>query len=400
MFTQAFQRSTRGDAAVVTNPLDLTATPLPPAPRRSPRRDLAQQVEDLGEQLRQSRNSRQREIAEKERVATRLSNLLHALPGAVVVLDGNGRIEQFNPAAEDLLEGLAIGASWSAIVSDNIAPQWDDGHDLTLRNGRRVNISTQALSSEPGQILLLTDVTETRRLQEGLNLYKRLSASTEVAAALAHQLRTPLAAALLDSAQLACGSDDRTRAGATRVRDALRRLERLIEDVLLFARGGELGAAPTTNGELLGALSEAIAEMRLPASFAVSVSPAADQAGLLLNQNAILSAMLNLVHNAVQACAGVGTLRVDCRRDGAMLCFSFADSGPGVNPAAAERIFEPFVTLRVGGTGMGLPVARSVARAHGGELALVRRAGSGALFELRLPVVEPDPQLAGAGARA
>jgi two-component system sensor histidine kinase FlrB len=294
---------------------------------------------------------------------------------------------------------LAIGASWAGVVRGNIAPQWDDGHDLTLQSGRRVNISTQALSREPGQILLLTDVTETRRLQEGLNLYKRLSASTEVAAALAHQLRTPLAAALLDAAQLARGSDDRTRAGATRVRDALRRLERLIEDVLLFARGGELGAALATNGDLFEALSAAIAEMRLPASFTVTILPAADQARLLLNSNAILSAMLNLVHNAVQACAGSGTLRIDCRRDGAMLCFGFADSGPGVDPTAAERIFEPFVTLRVGGTGMGLAVARSVARAHGGELALVQRAERGALFELRLPVVEPDLPRASVGAR-
>ncbi|MCC6201951.1 MAG: HAMP domain-containing histidine kinase [Gammaproteobacteria bacterium] len=391
MVTHALIRPAHGEATAGAGaPAEFLPTRQLPT-----QRDLARQVDELRAQLRQSRDSRQQELAAKERAAARLRQLLQALPGGVVVLDGDGRVEQFNPVAADLLESLVLGASWAQVVRHNLAPRWDDGHDVTLRNGRRVNISTQAPAHEPGQIVLLTDVTETRRLQEGLHLYKRLSANTEVAAALAHQLRTPLAAALLDAAQLARDSNERTSAGATRVRDALRRLERLIEDVLLFARGGELGALPTTSAALLQALRAAVVEMRLPAGFAVIIAPVSPDAAaaLLINQDAILSGMLNLVHNAAQASAGAGTLHIACHREGAMLCFAFADDGPGIASDAAERIFEPFVTLRAGGTGMGLPVARSVARAHGGELDLARSASGGALFELRLPVFAGDPSL-------
>jgi two-component system sensor histidine kinase FlrB len=394
MLTHAIPRPTAGDTGPTSN---LTrdgqvGAALASLRRSAEHRKLEGQVQRLTEQLRQSGESRQRELAEKECVAARMRNLLEALPGGVIVLDGDGRVGEFNPAAAELLAGLHRGASWSELVAFNVTPQWDDGHDVTLRSGRRVNISTQALSHEPGQILLVKDVTETRRLQEGLHLYKRLSANTEVAAALAHQLRTPLAVALLDAAQLAQDSDPRTRAGATRVRDALRRLERLIEDVLLFTRGGALGASPTSSDQLLAALRDAVEEMRLPETFAVTIGGGAPSVPLLVNCDAILSGLLNLVHNAAQACAGRGQLRVDCRLDGTMLYLGFADTGPGVNPEDAERIFEPFVTKRAGGTGMGLAVARSVARAHGGDLALSRVAQCGALFELRLPLLETDPR--------
>lgn len=392
MFTHAIPRPTAGDTAPSSKfTRDIQAGAALASLRWSAEnRKLEGQVQRLTEQLRQSGESRQRELAEKECVAARMRNLLEALPGGVIVLDGDGQVAEFNPAAAELLAGLEHGASWSGLVAFNVTPQWDDGHDVTLRNGRRVNISTQALSHEPGQILLVKDVTETRRLQEGLHLYKRLSANTEVAAALAHQLRTPLAVALLDAAQLARDADQRTRAGATRMRDALRRLERLIEDVLLFTRGGELGAALTSSDELLAALRDAVEEMRLPETFTVTIGGDAPNVPLLVNRDAILSGLLNLVHNAAQVCAGRGQLRIDCRVDGTMLYLGFADTGPGVNPADVERIFEPFVTTRAGGTGMGLAVARSVARAHGGDLSLARAAQRGALFEWRLPLVEGD----------
>ena len=146
-------------------------------------RDLERQVARLSEELAQARAAEAREYSEKERVARRLQSLLDALPGGVVVLDQHGRVQSCNPVAGELLGPVVCGEGWSDVVERAFAPRWDDGHDVSLADGRRVNIATQALDGEPGQILLISDVTETRRLHEQLEHHKRLSAKTEMAAA-------------------------------------------------------------------------------------------------------------------------------------------------------------------------------------------------------------------------
>ena len=117
---------------------------------------LEEQVALLTRELEHSRSQQLRELTEKERLASRLENLLDALPGGIVVLDQHGLIQEFNPVADDLLGPLHTADAWADVVDRAFAPQWDDGHDVSLSDGRRVNIATQALSGEPGQILLLT----------------------------------------------------------------------------------------------------------------------------------------------------------------------------------------------------------------------------------------------------
>ncbi|MCP5144845.1 MAG: PAS domain-containing sensor histidine kinase [Gammaproteobacteria bacterium] len=349
---------------------------------------LREEVARLNHALEQSHQQRLAELEERERVAARLKNLLKALPGGVVVIDGEGFVEQFNSAAGRILEHISVGLPWAAIVSANVSPRWDDGHDISLRNGRRVNISTQSLGNEAGQIVLLTDVSETRRLQDQLNLHKRLSANTQMAAALAHQLRTPLASALLLSGQAAGLADPATTRRVGRIRDSLRHLERLVEDFLLYARGGEMGAEATSVDGLMAEFHLRVAEMNLPESFTVSFPSAMPTLAVRVNSEAVVSVMLNLVQNAFQQGGDDNAMDITARCDGGFLCIAFSDNGPGIASDRASEIFEPFVTSRPGGTGMGLAIARSVARAHGGELMLDPSYADGARFELRLPLVE------------
>jgi two-component system sensor histidine kinase FlrB len=94
-------------------------------------------------------------------------------------------------ASEALLGEPLRGQLWINVVKRCFAPQHDDGYEVSLRDGRRVSVSTCPLGDHPGQVLLLTDVTETRSLQERLSQQKRLAALGEMAASLAHQIRTP-----------------------------------------------------------------------------------------------------------------------------------------------------------------------------------------------------------------
>lgn len=115
------------------------------------------------------------ELSEKERLANRLQNLLDLLPGGVIVIDGQGLVREANPAACELLGEPLIGQLWRQVIARSFAPRKDDGHEVSLRDGRRLSIATRSLDAEPGQLVLLNDLTETRRLQDQLARHERLS---------------------------------------------------------------------------------------------------------------------------------------------------------------------------------------------------------------------------------
>lgn len=354
---------------------------------------LEYQVAELTAELSASRAGQARELQEKQRLAARLNNLLDALPGGVVVLDQHGLVQEFNPAASELLGDIARGATWHSIVARAFAPRWDDGHDLSLSDGRRVNIATQALSGEPGQILLIKDVTETRLLQDQLAHHKRLSAKTEMAAAMAHQIRTPLAAALLNVGNLrrARSDADRERV-AERSLQSLRKLERLVDEMLLFARGGQLAVESLPARELLASIESAAREAFSVSGFELEFAPLADAGRVYVNSSALISVCLNLIDNACHACRSQGRVMVTAGVVAGRLCLAFQDGGPGIPAAQAAQIFEPFFTTRANGTGLGLAVARAVTEAHGGELTLVSGTASGACFLMTLPLIAPQSE--------
>lgn len=339
--------------------------------------------------LEASRAEHRRELTEKARLAARLQNLLDVLPGGVVVLDGEGRIQTVNPTAQHLLGPLEPGEPWRDVVGRVFDPRWDDGHDITTTAGLRVSISTQALDADPGQIILVTDVSETRKLQDQLARHKRLSAKGEMAAALAHQVRTPLATALLYVGNLA-RSDLQPELRARFVETTLarlRHLERLVEDMLVFARGGAFDMEPLDLAPLLTELVEELDAQFRTRGFTVAIRGALPQVALRGNRAALLSVLANLAHNASEACGGSGHLDIAATLTGAgQVDVSVSDDGPGIAPGLEERIFEPFFTTRDAGTGLGLAVARSVVRAHGGELLLVTGQGPGACFRVTLPL--------------
>ena len=154
---------------------------------------LEQRVVHLNEELSRTQDARIHELTEKERLANRLATLLQALPGGVIALDRNGVVQEYNQAALTLLGEPLSGVAWSQVIARAFAPRNDDGHDVSLADGRRVNIATCPIENEPGQILLITEVTELRQLQDRVNQQQRLVAMGEMAASLAHQIRTPLA---------------------------------------------------------------------------------------------------------------------------------------------------------------------------------------------------------------
>ena len=353
--------------------------------------DLQGRVEQLNAELSTAKDERIKELSEKERLASRLSALLTALPGGVIVLDSSGVIQEYNPAAANLLGEPLENLAWSDVIRRAFSPRSDDGHEVSLTDGRRVSISTCPLESEPGQILLLTDVTEMRRLQDRLSQHQRLAAMGEMAASLAHQIRTPLSSALLYASNLKRPhlNDEQRDRFATKIRSRLGHLEQVVNDMLLYARGGLSGMEKFTIQDLLNDLEHFLESQIKSSQTHFVIDNHVDEIGLRGNQQMLLSALINLSMNAIQAMGRGGSLCVDVRyADATTLQLRIIDNGPGIDKDVQRKIFNPFYTTRQEGTGLGLAVVAAVVRAHEGEISLDSEVGEGSSFILRLPIIE------------
>ena len=354
---------------------------------------LEVRVAGLTEALETEKDERIKELTEKERVASRLAALLHALPGGVVVIDDEGNVQEHNPAAELLLGQPLLGLPWSAIIQRSFAPRSDDGHDISLVDGRKVNISTCPLGTEPGQILLITDVTEIRYLQDRMGQQQRLAAMGKMAASLAHQIRTPLSSALLYVSNLKRQvlSDEDRFSLTDKMTSRLRHLEQLIEDMLMYSREGKVGEEIFSSKMLLDELYQGL-EPQLEVTQTRFIAKN-NETDLMIhgNRQMILSALTNLAMNAIQAmkendAKDNATIEVIITKENNNVCIALKDNGPGIALDVQEQIFDPFYTTRTQGTGLGLAVVQAVAKAHDGNVKLESSPAKGSIFKVTLPI--------------
>lgn len=231
-----------------------------------------------------------------------------------------------------------------------------------------------------------------RQLDSVLSRHERLAALGEMAATLAHQIRTPLSSALLYASNAANAALTPVRRDELlgRAIGCLNDLEQLVGDMLGFARGATASNAPVALSDIALAVTNASHALVGPGQQLNVVEPPKN-AVVCGSREALVGAVLNLITNALQASGTSASVRFDTLVTGTSAELRVTDNGPGVSPALRQRIFEPFFTTRPEGTGLGLAVVRSVAEAHGGEIRVDGADGSnperrGACFVLRLPL--------------
>ena len=350
---------------------------------------LESRVAELTTALHVAQRAESEQRAQRFQLASRLSALLDALPAGVVELASDGTVAHFNPAAISLLGELQHGEQWSGVVERAFRPRWDDGHDVSLVDERRVNIDTAAMTGKAGQILLIKDVTETRRLQDRLSHHQRLSAKTEVAAALAHQIRTPLSSAILHLGALRqLGStNEAVKTAHDKTLKGLRHIECLVRDMLMYSRDQKFTMDVLAVEDFMAQISSRV----VPSNAKLTLQSAAAAAVPLCirgNSDALLSVLQNLIDNAADA--GATSIHISCDVDASMVTFCVQDNGPGVPQKICHEIFEPFVTNRANGNGLGLAIGRAICYAHGGDLILDSSTNNGSRFCVVLPILDSD----------
>jgi signal transduction histidine kinase len=238
------------------------------------------------------------------------------------------------------------------------------------------------------------DVTERRALEKRAADAEALSAMGELAMNLAHEIRNPLNAAVLQLHLLnknldRIEADADTRAGlkerARIVGDEIGRLNRLLTEFLELARPRgivrELVHLPRLVDEVLdleeeSAKGRAVRIVRdLPADGCVAMG----------DREKLKQVTINVVVNALEAMKQGGVLTARVRLDGDSVVMTIEDTGPGIEPAVLASVFDPFFTTKEAGTGLGLSIVRKIVDQHGGDVAVTSERGQGAKVTVTIP---------------
>ena len=328
---------------------------------------------------------------------------LHLLPSGILRKDivnviGNGVVVKINKVARGLLEEPILGQLWFNVIARSFKPRADDWHEVSLNDGRRVKLEITALGDQPGQLIMITDLTETRLLQDKLGQLQRLSSLGRMVSKLAHQIRTPLSAAMLYGANLRNKKLTETARDSfqNKLVSRLQDLEQQVNDMLLFAKSGKQAVVePVSINKLIEQAKQAIEPQTLQAGATVNLHFCKQDCEILGNATALSGAIQNLIHNSLTVIKSDAVIDISayCKDEHAYI--SVRDNGQGISAELADKIFEPFYTSRSQGTGLGLAVVKSVTNAHQGEVRLLSQPGEGAHFCLKIPKLINSQSVAG-----
>jgi signal transduction histidine kinase len=202
---------------------------------------------------------------------------------------------------------------------------------------------------------------------------------------MAHELRNPLNVVKLSVHYVTTNvpqPDERLQRNLSHMNRSVDRACAIIDDLLAFSRLPPPQLSPAPVNEIV---REAISLLSVPNPVTVDWSLAPDLPLVLMDHRQIEQAVGNLVQNALQAMPEGGRLTISTRLEDGQVQIAVRDSGPGIPEELQERIFEPFFSTKASGTGLGLPLVREIALAHGGDLRLRNAPGGGACFTLTLP---------------
>jgi signal transduction histidine kinase len=243
--------------------------------------------------------------------------------------------------------------------------------------------------------LLMTDVVETRsdlqRSRDQLANAEKLAAVGRLAAGLAHEIRNPLTAMKmwLHSLRRSLAHDQKLVEKVNVVSGETVRLESIVRQFLEFSRPPELSKSRIRMEKLIKETLGLQSYLLEQHSVRVVLQCDADLPTIAGDAEQLKQVMINLVNNAIEAMSHGGELRITVARrwraDRPHAFIRFADNGPGMPTDVQQRIFEPFLTTKAGGTGLGLCIAATIVARHGGNLALESSTSRGTEWALWLP---------------
>ncbi|MCR4442528.1 MAG: two-component system sensor histidine kinase AtoS [Peptococcaceae bacterium] len=342
-------------------------------------------------------------------------NIAASTPNGLVTLDRQGLVTIFNLAAERMTGIPAREAidnhyrhvfhDWPEIINilDNaFRGELYQNNELSIKVNERqlpVLLTTSALLSardeQMGILVILRDLTDTKKLEEQVRRADRLAVTGELAAGVAHEVRNPLTAITGYLQLLAIDFDHNDpRHEFTRIiSKEIDRLNHLIDQLLYYSR-------PLPPQFLSADLNRVIEEtlllinnpaIRKNVTIKTKLTPGLPPVKIDLFQ--FKQVLINIILNGIQAIKDTGTvtLRTSYKPPSSFVCLQVEDTGCGIPPEHIPRLFDPFFTTKEKGTGLGLAVADKIMEIHHGYIEVESQAGKGTVFSIYLPAKAEVP---------
>jgi two-component system sensor histidine kinase HydH len=330
------------------------------------------------------------------------------LPVGLIATDADGRIAFFNETAETIT-GIDFRHAQGQLPDDILPAHWCGIRDAMLREekvieqemectfgtDRRIPVSVSAsriINEEGafvGNVIILRDLGEIRKLQEELRRTEKLAALGGLAAGVAHEIRNPLSSikgmASYFGSKFAEGSED--QAAARVMTTEVDRLNRVISELLDFARPSELSPRPVDVAQLVAHSLKLIEQDAEAKNITIEQTVEVNSgASFIMDGDRFSQCLLNLYLNAIQAMPEGGRLQVGVRSLGnSLLQFDITDTGEGIPLIHQQQIFDPYFTTKTKGTGLGLAIVHKIIEAHAGRITVHSQSGHGTRFSITLP---------------
>jgi signal transduction histidine kinase len=268
------------------------------------------------------------------------------------------------------------------------------------RDGTPFPIHLKAVSLSDkyeGQVLLLLqDRSEQKAIEDRTETLTQRALLGEVTAIFAHEVRNPInnISTGLQVISSRLGEDHPQHASLERIRNECTRLDRLMEDVLFFARPLELKMEPLDLEELVSRILTRWTPRFEQSAIKYHTSFSPDTPLASGDSRTLEQVITKIITNAVQAMVDGGTLSINLSPEmtehGNAIGIRIADTGPGIPQDQIDRIFDPFFTTKKDGTGLGLAISRRIMMAHQGGIQIESYPGAGSVFILTIPIAPDD----------
>lgn len=353
-----------------------------------------------------------------------LETVFNAIQEGIIVTDANGRITYLNDAACKLfglenedslgkrLDERVRGLNWKSLTESGGAVTRDI--EVFYPQNRVINFYIVPLrieQDEPeakidndkidivdrhvGHAMIVRDITESRRTAEQTLESERFNALTMLAAGVAHEIGNPLNSLNIHLQLMERklrDLDPRTRTAFKEsieiARGEIDRLDSIISQFLRAIRPTHPQLQPSNVNEIIDEATRFFAPELKDRHIHLEQELRSDLPLLELDRDQMKQAFYNVIKNSIEAMNQRGTLRIRSDKDETHVFVSFSDTGGGISPENLSRVFEPYFTTKMSGTGLGLLIVRRIVREHGGEMSIQSDEGKGLTLSIRLPFLD------------
>jgi len=375
-------------------------------------RRLEERIADLNGELERKNQELENSLREREEARSYLFSVLESLKAGVLVLDRELRPTFTNRRLRELV-GEVNETRAAQLMGEKLAASLKQGETdfLPLECERVVHgrgtaptpvhltVSEVMIAGggSGGYVLVFQDISRLKRLEAEAARSRRLAALGEMAAGIAHEVRSPLGGIELCASLLKEQGKGQAKRLATEILTAVQRLHTTLSHLLSFAAEPRIMAESLPVPFLLRAVEDMAASLFRKGQWKLETEVEPNLPPLWADRELLLQALFNLVVNATEAMPRGGTVRIQAQRSALSSAngrihreveLKVIDEGVGISPEDRERIFDPFFTTKPKGTGLGLALTHKIVCAHHGSIEVFSVPGQGSCFTLFLPVAD------------